>query len=103
MSYKQKPFLKPYIDFNTEKRKMATNDFEKDFSKLMNNAVLGKTMENVRSHMGFELVDNITRLEKCLNSPTLKNGHPINHNLVGIEKIQSVVKLNKLIYVGMAI
>ena len=82
---------------------MATNDFEKDLFKLMNNAVFGKTMENVRSHMDFELVDNITRLEKCLNSPTMKNRHPINDNLIGIEKIKSVVKLNKPIYVGMAI
>ena len=66
----------------------------------MNNSVFGKTMENVRSHMDFELVDNITRLE---NSPIMKNRHPINDNLIGIEKIKSVVKLNKPTYVGMAI
>ena len=82
---------------------MATNDFEKDLLKLMNNAVFGKTMENVRSHMDFELVDNITRLEKCLNSPTMKHRHPINDNLIGSEKIKSVVNLNKPIYVGMDI
>ncbi len=69
----------------------------------MNNAVYGKTMENVREHVDFELVDNIERLEKCLNSPTMKHRHPINDNLIGIEKIKSVVKLNKPIYVGMAI
>lgn len=69
----------------------------------MNNAVFGKTMEDVRSHKDFELVDNIKRLEKCLNNPTLKNRHIINDNLVGVEKIKAVVKLNKPIYVGMAI
>ena len=60
---------------------MATNDFEKYLLKLMNDAVLGNTVENVRSHVDFELVDNITRLEKCLNNPTLKNRHPIHDNL----------------------
>ena len=69
----------------------------------MNNAVFGKTMEDVRSHMDFELVDNIKRLEKCLNNPTMKHRHFINDDLIGIEKIKSVVLLNKPIYVGMAI
>ena len=69
----------------------------------MNNAVFGKTMEDVRSHMDFELVDDIKRLEKCLNSPTMKNRHVINDKLVGIEKAKSGVLLNKPIYLGMAI
>ena len=69
----------------------------------MNNAVFGKTMEDVRSHMDFELVGDIKRLEKCLNNPTMKHRHFINDKLVGIEKIKSTVKLNKPIYVGMAI
>jgi hypothetical protein len=69
----------------------------------MNNAVFGKTMENVRNHCDFELVNDGTRLEKCLNNPTFKHCHRINENLVGVEKIKAVIKLNKPIYLGMAI
>ena len=75
--------MKPWIDFNTGKRKEAILDFEKDLFKLMNNAVYGKTMEDKRKHMDFELVDNDVRL---VNNPTFKNRLIINENLVGVEK-----------------
>ena len=99
IKFKQSEWLKKWIDFNTDKRIKSTNDFYKDLFKLMNNAVFGKTMEDVRSHQEFELVDNIVRLEKCLNNPTLKNRHIINDSLVGVEKIKQVVKSNKPIYI----
>ena len=103
IEFKQVEWLKPWIDFNTAKRKASTNEFHKDLFKLMNNAVFGKTMENVREHVDFELVNDKKRLEKCLSSPTFKHQHFITEKLLGIEQIKSIVKLNKPIFAGLAI
>jgi hypothetical protein len=103
IKFQQKCWLRPWIDFNTNKRKEATSDFEKDMFKLMNNAVYGKTMENVRNHMDFELVSTQERFQKCVNNPNYKDRHIINENLIGVEKTKGILRLDKPIYLGMSI
>ena len=76
IEFNQKAWLKPYIDMNTELRKVASNDFEKDFYKLMNNAVFKKTTENVRKHRDIKLVTTDKKRNKSVSEP---NYHTMNY------------------------
>ena len=96
-------FLKPVIEFSAEKRKNASNDFEKDLFKLMNNSIYGKTMENVRKHGDFEIVNTPERFQKLANKALFKHRHIINEDLVIVEEDKHTVELSKPIYMGMSI
>ena len=95
--------MKQYIDFNTQKRTNAKNSFEKDFFKLMNNSVFGKTMENIRKRVNVKLVTDKKKLLKWASKPTFVSCKIFNENLVAIHKIKEQIKLNKPAYVGMCI
>ena len=95
-------WLKPYTDINTKLRKEAKNDFEKDFFKLMNNAVFGKTMGNVRMHKDIKLVTTDKWRNQLALEPNYHTTKHISENLMAIEKKKIKVKLNKPIYFGMS-
>ena len=65
--------MRDFINFNIEKRKEASNDFEVDFFKLMNNSVYGKTMANVRKRCNITVVDNEDKALKHIAKPTFVN------------------------------
>ena len=103
LEFNQSPWLKQYIDFNTEKRKNAKNAFEKDFFKLMNNSVFGKTMENIRKRVDVRLVTDEKKLLKMASKPTYVCCKIFNENLVAVHKIKETLTLNRPAYVGMCI
>ena len=88
---------------NTELRKLSKNDFEKDFFKLMNNAVFGKTMENIRKHRYIKLVTTDKRRNKLVSEPNYHTMNYISEDLSIIEMNKTKVKMNKPIYVGLSI
>ena len=103
LEFKQSPWLKQYIDFNTDKRKNAINAFEKDFFKLMNNSVFGKTMENIRKRVDVRLVTDEKKLLKITSKPTYVSSKIFNKNLVAVHKIKETLTLNRPANVGMCI
>ena len=103
IEFDQEEWLKEYINLNTELQKKATNDFEKDFFKLMNNAVFGKTMENVRKHRDIKFVKTDKKRKKLVSEPNFHTMKLIDDNLAIIEMKKVKVRMNKPIYLGMSI
>ena len=103
LKFDQSPWLKQYIDFNTEKRKHAKNSFEKDFFKLTNNSVFGKTMENVRKRVDVRPVTNGKKLDKLTSKPTFVSSKIFNENLMAVHKVKETLTLKRPAYVGMCI
>ena len=95
IKFNQRAWLKEYIDMNTELRKNAKNDFEKDFFKLMNNSVFGETMENVRKHREIELVNSDAKRNKLVSEPNYHTTKWFSESLLAIEMKKAVIKANK--------
>ena len=103
IQFYQKAWLKSYIDMNTELRKKAKNNFKKDFFKLMNNAVFGKTMENVRKHRDIKLVTTEKRRNRLVSEPNYHTTKCFSENLLALEMKKTKVKMNKPIYLELSI
>ena len=101
--FRQEYWLKPYIDLNTDLRKDTKNDFEKDFFKLMNNSVFGKTMENVRKHRDIKLVTTDKKRSILVSEPNYHSSKRISKDLMIIEMKKVEAKMNKPMYLDQAI
>lgn len=106
LRFKQTAWLRPYIELNTEMRTKATDDFQKNFFKLMVNAIFGKTMENLRSRVDIRLKSSwfgTNGARKSIADPKYKRRIIFDENLVAIEMNKTQLLMNKPIAVGMAI
>ena len=103
LKFKQSDWMKKYIDFNTEKRMNAANDFEKDFFKLMINSVYGKTMENLQKRINVRLVNNAEDFLKYASKPTYITDKIFGKYYAAVHEIKPVLILNKPINVGFTV
>ena len=103
ISFNQSSWMEPYTRKNTELRKTAANSFEKDFFKLMNNSVFGKTIENIRKRQNIILVDDRAKAVKLTSRPNFDRATIFDRNLIAVHMKKTEVYFNKPVYVGQAI
>ena len=103
VKFNEKAWLKAYIQLNTNLRTKGTTEFEKDFFKLMNNSVFGKTMENIRNRIDVRLVTEEKELEKLVKKPNFDRINIFTKDLVAVHMKKTTIKLHKPIYLGMSI
>ena len=103
IKFKESQWLKKYIALNTDLRTKAKNEFEKDFFKLMNNSVFGKTMENIRNRVNIKLVTDKKKAEKLAAKPNFKHCNIFDEDLIAIHMKKTGLTMNKPVYLGMNI
>ena len=103
IEFKQSPWMREYLDFNTKLKTARKNDFEKDFYKLMNNSVFGKMMENIRKHCDIKMVNNEVDYIRAVMKPNFKSRMLYGPDLMGCEMGKMVLKMNEAVYIGQAI
>ena len=103
IKFVESEWMKPYIEMNTNLRTKAKNNFEKDFFKLMNNSVFGKTMENIRNRVDVKLVNTEEKRKKLVAKPNYRSRKIFSENLVSVHMKKTSLTMNKPIYLGMCI
>ena len=103
IEFKQKPWMKDFIDFNINKRKESKNEFEKGFFKIMCNATYGRTLMNLRKRQNISLINDATKLNDCVKKPDFISSKIFNENLVAVHNIKQKLYMNQPIYVGFSI
>ncbi|XP_065668188.1 uncharacterized protein LOC136088409 [Hydra vulgaris] len=103
IKFEERAWLNEYIELNTNLRTKATNDFKKDFFKLMNNSVFGKTMENVENKVDIRLVTDRNEAIKLASKPNFESRTIFDENLIAIHMKRTKLKYTKPIYLGMCI
>ena len=103
IKFVESEWMKPYIDMNTKLRTKAKNNFEKDFFKLMNNSVFGKTMENIRNRVNVKLVNNEEKARKLIAKPNYRSCKIFSENLISVHMKKTSLVMNKPVYLGACI
>ena len=103
IKFVESAWMKPYIDMNTKLRAEAKNNFEKDFFKLMNNSVFGKTMENIRNRKDVKLVNNEEKARKLISKPNYNSCKIFSENLISVHMKKTSLVMNKPVYLGACI
>ena len=103
IKFVESEWMKPYINMNTELRANAKNNFEKDFYKLMNNSVFGKTMENIRNRVNVKLVNTEEKARKLIAKPNYRSRKIFSENLISVHMKKTSLLMNKPVYLGACI
>ena len=103
IKFEDSEWLKSYIDMNNKLRTKAINNFKKDFFKLMNNSVFGKTMENIRNRVNIKLINDRDKAKKFTSKPNFKHLNIFCEELIAIHMKKTSLTMNKPIYLGMCI
>ena len=101
--FEKSPWLKPFIELNTNLSTQAKNEFEKNFFKLMNNSPFGKTMENMWNRADIGLVKNKEKARKLAAKPNFQHCTIFDESLVAIHMKKAMLTFNKPVYLKMCI